>query len=108
MTRTLKIAAVALTGISLRRPSATLARIWSLGANSGVTAPQALNVWLIQIIVAVGPPLGAEGPRLQPLAVEGAARGRPVFVGRAAAASREKTSPSAERRAATLRSSSPR
>jgi hypothetical protein len=52
------IAALAMTGLSLRRPSATLARIWSAGANSGVNATQALNVWLIQIIVAVGPPLG--------------------------------------------------
>ena len=50
------IAALASTG--LRRPSAALARIWSAGANSGVNATQALNVWLIQIIVAVGPPLG--------------------------------------------------
>jgi 4-amino-4-deoxy-L-arabinose transferase-like glycosyltransferase len=52
------IAALALTGISLRRPQATLARIWTAGANPGVNAMQALNIWLIQIIVAVGPPLG--------------------------------------------------
>src|SRR6202012_76215 len=52
------IAALALTGISLRSPSATLARIWSPGPNSGVKETQALNVWIIQIIVAVGPPLG--------------------------------------------------
>jgi 4-amino-4-deoxy-L-arabinose transferase-like glycosyltransferase len=52
------IAALALAGISLRRPSATLARIWSRGANSGVNLTQALNIWLIQIIVALGPPLG--------------------------------------------------
>jgi 4-amino-4-deoxy-L-arabinose transferase-like glycosyltransferase len=52
------IAALALVGIGLRSPNATLARCWSHGANSGVNATQALNVWLIQIIVAIGPPLG--------------------------------------------------
>jgi 4-amino-4-deoxy-L-arabinose transferase-like glycosyltransferase len=29
------------------------------GANSGVNLPQALNVWIIQAVVAIGPPLGA-------------------------------------------------
>jgi 4-amino-4-deoxy-L-arabinose transferase-like glycosyltransferase len=53
------IAALALIGISLRRPQLALARIWSPGPNPGVNRSQALNVWLIQIIVAVGPPLGA-------------------------------------------------
>jgi 4-amino-4-deoxy-L-arabinose transferase-like glycosyltransferase len=52
------IAGLALVGISLRRPSATLARVWSPGSNSGVNLSQALNVWIIQIIVAIGPPLG--------------------------------------------------
>jgi 4-amino-4-deoxy-L-arabinose transferase-like glycosyltransferase len=52
------IAALALTGISLRRPSAALARIWSGGVNPGVNLTQALNVWIIQLVVAVGPPLG--------------------------------------------------
>jgi 4-amino-4-deoxy-L-arabinose transferase-like glycosyltransferase len=42
----------------LRRPSAVLARTWSRGANTGVNLSQALNVWIIQIVVAVGPPLG--------------------------------------------------
>lgn len=37
---------------SARRP-------WMRGPNSGVNSAQALNVWLIQAIVAVGPPLGA-------------------------------------------------
>jgi hypothetical protein len=32
---------------------------WSGGANSGVRTAQALNVWIIQAVVAVGPPLGA-------------------------------------------------
>ncbi len=52
------IAAFALAGTSLRRPEAALARLWSPGANAGVNGTQALNIWLIQIIVAVGPPLG--------------------------------------------------
>ena len=29
------------------------------GANSGVNMSQALNVWIIQAVVAIGPPLGA-------------------------------------------------
>ena len=33
-------------------------RAWSRGANSGVNVSQALNIWIIQIVVAVGPPLG--------------------------------------------------
>ena len=52
------VAALALVGIRLRRPSAALARIWSPEANASVKASQALNVWIIQIVVAVGPPLG--------------------------------------------------
>jgi hypothetical protein len=32
---------------------------WARGANTGVNRSQALNVWIIQIVVAVGPPLGA-------------------------------------------------
>lgn len=32
---------------------------WSRGANSGVNISQAINVWIIQVVVAVGPPLGA-------------------------------------------------
>jgi 4-amino-4-deoxy-L-arabinose transferase-like glycosyltransferase len=32
---------------------------WSRGANSGVRMPQAINVWIIQLVVAVGPPVGA-------------------------------------------------
>ena len=52
------MAVLALTGISLRPPQAALARIWSAGANIGVKRMQALNIWLIQIIVAAGPPLG--------------------------------------------------
>ncbi|SHL12328.1 glycosyltransferase family 39 protein [Bradyrhizobium lablabi] len=32
---------------------------WSRGPNSGVNVSQALNVWIVQAIVAIGPPLGA-------------------------------------------------
>ena len=32
---------------------------WSRGANSGVNISQAINVWIIQAVVAIGPPLGA-------------------------------------------------
>ena len=32
---------------------------WSRGANPGVNISQALNVWIVQAIVAIGPPLGA-------------------------------------------------
>jgi hypothetical protein len=41
-----------------RQPSALFTRAWSRGANASVNASQALNVWVIQIVVAVGPPLG--------------------------------------------------
>jgi len=36
----------------------SLTRAWSRGANLGVNFSQALNIWIIQIVVAVGPPLG--------------------------------------------------
>ena len=39
-----------------RKPSFVF---WSRGVNAGVQTSQALNVWLIQAVVAVGPPLGA-------------------------------------------------
>jgi 4-amino-4-deoxy-L-arabinose transferase-like glycosyltransferase len=32
---------------------------WSRGPNPGVNPTQALNVWIVQAIVAIGPPLGA-------------------------------------------------
>ncbi|MDB5652869.1 MAG: hypothetical protein JWQ94_482 [Tardiphaga sp.] len=38
---------------------AFFARPWSLHDNAGVRHDQALNIWLIQAIVAVGPPVGA-------------------------------------------------
>jgi hypothetical protein len=40
-------------------PAAVAARTWSRGPNPGVNISQALNVWIIQLIVAIGPPLGA-------------------------------------------------
>src|SRR5207237_1002426 len=43
---------------SARGPGALLTRARSRGENSGVDASQALNVWMIQLIVAIGPPLG--------------------------------------------------
>ncbi|WP_423872003.1 glycosyltransferase family 39 protein [Bradyrhizobium sp.] len=53
------LAGVALVGTGLvRGPKVALARIWSRGANAGVNLTQALNVWIILIVVAVGPPLG--------------------------------------------------
>ncbi|MGY8704412.1 glycosyltransferase family 39 protein [Bradyrhizobium sp. 18BD] len=43
----------------LRAPLRIVTRAWARGVNPGVNVSQALNVWIIQIIVAVGPPLGA-------------------------------------------------
>lgn len=43
----------------LRAPLRIVTRAWGRGANPGVNVAQALNVWIVQIIVAVGPPLGA-------------------------------------------------
>lgn len=45
--------------LALRHPRAFLARPWSMRSNPAVDRDQALNVWLIQAIVAVGPPIGA-------------------------------------------------
>jgi hypothetical protein len=41
-----------------QRPSALFARVWSRGPNPGVNTAQALNIWIIQIVVAIGPPVG--------------------------------------------------
>jgi 4-amino-4-deoxy-L-arabinose transferase-like glycosyltransferase len=41
-----------------RHPSALFAQAWSRGGKAGVNLSQAINIWLIQSIVAVGPPLG--------------------------------------------------
>jgi 4-amino-4-deoxy-L-arabinose transferase-like glycosyltransferase len=52
---------VALAAVALLWPSRWRQRfaVWSRGANSGVNHSQALNIWLIQAVVAIGPPLGA-------------------------------------------------
>jgi len=41
-----------------QHPSALFTRPWSRGPNPGVNISQALNIWIIQIVVAIGPPLG--------------------------------------------------
>ncbi|VIO66509.1 hypothetical protein CI1B_16310 [Bradyrhizobium ivorense] len=55
------LALIALLAVALARwPRAGApAWIWSRGPNPAVNLPQALNIWLIQLIVAIGPPLGA-------------------------------------------------
>src|ERR1700676_61161 len=42
----------------LRQPLALLAQAWSRGANPAVNTSQALNIWIMQLVVAIGPPLG--------------------------------------------------
>ncbi len=43
----------------VRQPLTLVTRTWSRGANPGVNTSQALNIWIIQVVVAIGPPLGA-------------------------------------------------
>jgi len=52
---------VALAAVALLWPTRWRKRfvVWSRGASSGVKVSQALNVWIIQAVVAIGPPLGA-------------------------------------------------
>src|SRR5216684_2150280 len=57
------LAAIALAwpsrwAILARQPSALFAQAWSRRENRSVNASQALNVWIIQVVVAIGPPLG--------------------------------------------------
>ena len=42
-----------------QRPWLLLTRNWSRGAHAEVDRAQALNVWIIQAVVAIGPPVGA-------------------------------------------------
>ena len=42
-----------------RQPLSLVTRTWSRGPNQAVNVSQALNVWIIQVVVAIGPPLGA-------------------------------------------------
>src|SRR5450631_3018145 len=51
-------APVLLAALALAWPPRWKRRMWSPGANKGVNPAQAFNVWVIQLIVAVGPPLG--------------------------------------------------
>lgn len=48
-----------LLGLSLSSLSWRPARIWWRGPNPGINLPQALNIWIVQSIVAIGPLLGA-------------------------------------------------
>jgi 4-amino-4-deoxy-L-arabinose transferase-like glycosyltransferase len=52
-------ALLGLLGLSLSSLSWRPARIWARGPNPAINLPQALNVWIVQLIVAIGPPLGA-------------------------------------------------
>ena len=45
--------------LAWRDPRGFLTRPWSLRDNRSVDRDQALNIWIIQAIVAVGPPIGA-------------------------------------------------
>jgi 4-amino-4-deoxy-L-arabinose transferase-like glycosyltransferase len=45
--------------MAIRRPLQFVALPWSRGANPGVRSSQAINIWIIQIVVAIGPPIGA-------------------------------------------------
>src|ERR1700688_1912562 len=42
----------------VRQPLALLTQPWSRGSNRSVNTSQALNIWIIQLVVAIGPPLG--------------------------------------------------
>ncbi len=42
-----------------RDPRGFIARSWSRDANSSVRMHQAWNIWIVQAIVAIGPPIGA-------------------------------------------------
>jgi 4-amino-4-deoxy-L-arabinose transferase-like glycosyltransferase len=44
--------------ILTRQPLALFTRAWSRGANPAVNTSQALNIWITQIVVAIGPPVG--------------------------------------------------
>jgi len=50
--------AVAALALIFRKPSTAFERVWSAGPNTGVNGLQALNVWIVQLVVAIGPPLG--------------------------------------------------
>jgi 4-amino-4-deoxy-L-arabinose transferase-like glycosyltransferase len=54
----LLVVPVLLAVLALAWPPRWLKHAWSPGANPAINRSQALNVWIIQAIVAVGPPLG--------------------------------------------------
>ncbi|WP_315742688.1 MULTISPECIES: glycosyltransferase family 39 protein [unclassified Bradyrhizobium] len=49
---------IALAALVLAWPPRWAFRNWRSGPNPGVNVSQALNVWMVQAIVAIGPPLG--------------------------------------------------
>jgi 4-amino-4-deoxy-L-arabinose transferase-like glycosyltransferase len=49
---------VVLAALVLAWPPRWIAHVWSRGRSGSVNLSQALNIWWIQVIVAVGPPLG--------------------------------------------------
>jgi 4-amino-4-deoxy-L-arabinose transferase-like glycosyltransferase len=51
-------ACILLAALAWLWPPRWIAHAWQRGPNPGVNLSQALNVWLIQGIVAIGPPLG--------------------------------------------------
>jgi 4-amino-4-deoxy-L-arabinose transferase-like glycosyltransferase len=51
-------APIVLAALALFFPPRWLRHAWSGGENACVNVSQALNVWVIQVIVAIGPPLG--------------------------------------------------
>jgi 4-amino-4-deoxy-L-arabinose transferase-like glycosyltransferase len=59
------LAALALAGVPsrwrtlTRRRLSLFTRARPQSENAGVNRPQAINIWIIQVVVAVGPPLGA-------------------------------------------------
>src|SRR6266849_6087540 len=54
----LALLALALLPPWWKTPLTLVARPWSRGPNPGVDRSQALNIWIIQVVVATGPPLG--------------------------------------------------
>src|SRR4051812_14265957 len=45
-------------GLLTAQPSALFTRAWSRAPNAAVNSSQALNIWIIQFVLAIGPPIG--------------------------------------------------